>query len=118
MDALRYWYTLPKFKVQVKGREKDFLRAHVTLLKQCVVYIDAFDAQRIGTRVPFYAEPLAVADVGLMLAKQIDPGHYTAMEGRVRSMKLKKEQDLHDIRQYLGLVIRELEGVLHPVPEQ
>jgi len=105
LHSLHVLYTLPEFKQQVQGREKEFLQAHVKVLKMYRDYIDRFDPEHVGASVPFFMEPVVVGEVSLMLLKQVNPSAYAHVEPVIRQIKWPQKQDLKDIRNFLEIVI-------------
>ncbi|MCY2951719.1 MAG: hypothetical protein NTU53_07040 [Planctomycetota bacterium] len=108
LDAMRHLYGQATFKKQVKGREKVFLKANLETLKQYRKYIDTFDAKKVGSETPFFTEPVMVAEVALMLAKQIDGRGYEEVAAKVKGIRWPAKQDLRDVRGFLDVVIRGL----------
>ena len=105
LDSLRVLYTMPEFKPQFKGREKEFLQAHVEVLKKYRDYIDKFDPEKVGSPTPFFGEAGSVGRVALLLLEQVDPSAYARVEPIVRRLKWPEKQDMKDIRNFLEIVI-------------
>jgi hypothetical protein len=109
--SLQYLYQLPEFKAQVKGHETQFLKAHIRVLKQYRKYMDSFNPSVVGSQTPFFAEPIGVAEMALVLAKQIDPKKYSAIEKPIREIRFPEKQDLRDVRSFVNTVLYDLEDV-------
>jgi len=110
-DALERLYGLSPFREQVKGREGLFLAANLRAIKRFRWYLDNYDAQKLGTEgTPgFFGEPCQVVIVALMLAKQVDPKKYNSIEPEITSVRWTKEQDVQQLKDFLDLVITDLE---------
>lgn len=113
LAALGKLYGISEFKEQIRGREEVFLAANMKVLKQFSSYIDNFDPIKVGRKKPsFFAEPCIVAQVAMMLAKQINPQRYNSIESKITEIRLPEEQNIQDVKQFINLVIESLEGFI------
>jgi hypothetical protein len=114
LHALRTLYSFPEFKEQVQGREEIFLSANLRVLKKFAWYLENYDPQKLGTEGSpgFFCEPCSVAQVALMLTKQVDPQRYNSIESEVKSVRWPEEQNIQDLREFIRLVLEGLEGVV------
>ncbi|MHC4482966.1 MAG: hypothetical protein ACYSW4_05405 [Planctomycetota bacterium] len=113
LDELRKLYVLSPLREQVKeGREKNFLAANLRVLKRFQWYLENYDPDKLGTggSPGFFREPCSVAQMAMVLAKQIDPPKYAKVESGITSVRWTKEQKVQDLRSFISLVIRSLEG--------
>lgn len=112
LQSLQYFWLLPEFKAQAKGREYLFLKAHLRVMRQYIDYIDSFDPNVIGVPTPgFFCEPIDLANMALVLARQVDPKTYKAIEPRIRELRFLKKQNIADVRAFLNTVLHDLEGI-------
>ena len=113
-DAFQRMYRIPSFKEQVKGREAIFLEANLQVLKRYRQYLEDYDPITLGTKGSpgFFREPCTVAQVALMLAKQVAPRRYAGIEPALRSIRWTKEQKVEDLRSFINLVIEGLDGIV------
>lgn len=114
LESMRYLYGYPPLREQVRGREALFLSANLRVLKKYRWYLDRFDSEKLGTEgTPgFFCEPCLVAQVALMLAKQVAPKQYDRIAPKLTSVRWTSRQDLDDLRDFLDAVIAETEPVL------
>jgi hypothetical protein len=114
LDALRVLYGFPEFKEQAKGREEMFLSANVRVLKKFAWYLENYDPKKLGTggSPGFFREPCSVAQVALMLTKQVDPQRYNSIESEIKSVRWPEEQNVQDLKEFIKLVLNRLEGVV------
>lgn len=112
LDELRKLYGLSPLREQVKGEERIFLAANLRVLKKFKWYLENYDPERLGTggSPGFFREPCSVAQVALMLAKQVDPQRYAKIEPAIISIRWTKKQKVQDLKDFLDLVITSLEG--------
>ena len=113
LDELRNLYNLSPLKQQVKGRERLFLAAHVAVLKKYRDYLDHYDPKALGTKGSpgVFREPCSVAQVALLMAKQVDPQRYAKIEPAVTSVRWTKEQNVEDLKRFIALVLDSLDGI-------
>ncbi|UCG46976.1 MAG: hypothetical protein JSU94_15935 [Phycisphaerales bacterium] len=113
-DAFARMYRIPAFKEQVKGRELIFLAANLQVLKRYRQYLEDYDPVALGTKGSpgFFGEPCSVARVALMLAKQVAPQKYAAIEPELKSVRWTKEQKVEDLKSFINLVIEGLDGIV------
>ena len=112
LHAMGALYELPAFKKQVEGREAIFLAANLRTVKRYRWYLDNYDPEKLGSSTPFFAEPCEVARVALVLAERVDPKRYAEIEPAIQSVKWQEEQDIEDVKTYLDLVIKSLDGLV------
>jgi hypothetical protein len=114
LDALRVLYSFPEFKEQVKGREEMFLSANIRILKKFAWYLENYDLKKLGTggSPGFFREPCSVAQVALMLTKQVDPQRYNSIESEIKNVRWSEEQNVQDLKEFIKLVLDRLEGVV------
>jgi len=114
LDAFHRMYRIPSFKEQVKGREAIFLEANLQVLKRYRQYLEDYDPIALGTKGSpgFFREPISVARVALMLAKQVAPHRYAGIEPALRSVRWSKEQRVEDLKSYINLVIESLDEIV------
>jgi hypothetical protein len=114
LDDLRVLYSFPEFKEQVKGREEMFLSANLQVLKKFAWYLENYDPKKLGTggSPGFFGEPCSVAQVALMLTKQVDPQRYNSTESEIKSVRWPEEQNIQDLKEFIKLVLDKLEGVV------
>jgi hypothetical protein len=114
LDLLRTLYVLSPLREQVKGREAIFLDANLRVLKRFQWYLEHYDPEKLGTggSAGFFREPCSVAQVGLMLAKQVDPKRYAEIEPVVTSVRWPEQQRVQDLESFISLVVKGLEGVV------
>lgn len=108
LDRMSTLYTLPPLKEQVKGREKLFLAAQVRALKAYKACLDAPYDPNVG--LMFFREPCSVAEVALLLAKEIDPQRYAAMEPVITSVRFSEQQNRDELKEYIELVLKCFDG--------
>jgi hypothetical protein len=106
-DEMGALYQLPAFKKQVEGREAIFLAANLRAVKQYRRCLDNYVPEKIG----FYCEPCSVAEVALMLAEKIDPKRFAEVAPAIQNVRWTKAQDIEDLKKYLDLVIKSLDGL-------
>ena len=111
-DAMDVLYQFPPLKKQVAGREAIFLAANLRTVKRYRWYLDNYDPEKLGTDKPFFCEPCSVAIVALMLAEKVDARRFAEVAPAIRSVRWPKEQDIEDVKNYLDLVIKSLEGLI------
>jgi hypothetical protein len=113
LHALRALYGFQEFKEQVKGREEIFLSANIRVLKKFAWYLENYDPKKLGTdgSPGFFCEPCSVAQVALMLTKQVDPQRYNSIESEIKSVRWPEEQNVQDLKEFIKLVLDDLEGV-------
>ncbi|MCX5676648.1 MAG: hypothetical protein NTX87_16760 [Planctomycetota bacterium] len=111
LDELLKLYKLSPLKEQVKGREKLFLAAHVGVLKKYRDYLDNYDPKAMGGSPGFFREPCSVAQVALLMAKQVDPQRYAKIEPAVTSVRWTREQNVEDLKRFIALVLDSLDGI-------
>jgi hypothetical protein len=114
LHALRALYGFPAFKEQVKEREEIFLSANIRVLKKFDWYLENYDPKKLGTSGSpgFFCEPCSVAQVALMLTKQVDPQRYNSIESEIKSVQWPEEQQVQDLKEFIKLVLDRLEGVV------
>jgi hypothetical protein len=105
LDALEALYREPEFKRQVKGREADFLKANVQVLRRYQRFLERFDPAKSESKTPFFREPIHVAQVALMLFKQVDPERYAALAPELMEIRWPPEQRLEDVKSFLDRVV-------------
>ncbi len=107
LDELHKLYKLAPLKDQVKGRESVFLAAHVRVLEKYKQYLDTYDRNRprMERMQGFFRQSCSVAQVALLLAKQIDPQGYARIEPQIRKVWWTKEQKVADLEEYIELVL-------------
>ena len=112
--AFQELYRIPSFKEQVKGREAIFLQANLQVLKRYRRYLEDYDPVALGTKGSpgFFGEPCSVARVALMLAKQVAPQKYAAIEPALGRVRWAKEQKVEDLKSYINLVIEGFDGIV------
>ena len=111
LDELRNLITLPPLREQVKGKEDQFLAAHVRVLQRFKRYLDTFQP-REGLKTPvFFREPCSVAQVALLLAKQVDPQGFDKIMPALSSVRWSQEQHTEDLRSYIDLVLESLNRI-------
>jgi hypothetical protein len=105
LDEMRNLITLPPLKDQVKGKEDQFLAAQVRVLQRFKRYLDTFEP-REGWQTPgFFREPCSVAQVALLLAKQVDPQGYDKIIPALMDVRWSREQHTVDLRKFIDLVL-------------
>jgi hypothetical protein len=102
-------YTIPVFKQQVKGREEAFLAANLRVLKRYQWYLENYDSKKYSTP-GFFGEPCYVAQVALMLTKQVYPQRYSKITPALESMRWTQEQKVEDLKNFIDLIIAGLDG--------
>jgi hypothetical protein len=108
LDELSKLYCLPPLKEQVKGREDLFLAAHVRALRRFQHYVDTFKP-REGWKTPgFFREPCSVAQITLLLAKQVDPKGYDKIMPALSTVRWSREQHIEDLKTFIDLVLDSL----------
>lgn len=114
LHALRELYSFQEFKKQVKGREEMFLSANLRVLKKFAWYLENYDPKKLGTdgSPGFFGEPCSVAQVALMLTKQVDPQRYNSIESEIKSVRWPEAQNIQDLKEFIKLVLDKLEGVV------
>ena len=113
LHELTKLYGFSEFKEQVKGREEIFLATNLKVLKQFAWYIENYDPKKLGSDTPgFFCEPCGVAQVALMLTKQIDPNKYNSIESKITEIRWPEEQNTQDLKDFIKLVIDSLEGIV------
>jgi hypothetical protein len=105
LDALEALYREPEFKRQVKGREADFLKANVQVLRRYQRFLARFDPAKSESKTPFFREPIHVAQVALMLFKQVDPDRYAALAPELMEVRWPPEQRVEDVKSFLDRVV-------------
>ena len=110
LDEMRNLYTLPPLKDQVKGKEDQFLAAHVKVLQRYKQYLDTFQPREAWKTPGFFREPCAVAQVALLMAKEVDPQGYAKLMPAVSGVRWSREQHTEDLRSFIDLV---LDGLKH-----
>lgn len=112
LDELRKLYGLSPLREQVKGKERLFLAANLRVLKRFKWYLENYDPKKLGTEGSpgFFREPCSVAQVALMLAKQVDSQKYAKIEPAITSIRMTKEQNVKELKDFLDLVLISLEG--------
>lgn len=111
-DAMGALYQLPALKKQVEGRKAIFLAANLRTVKRYRWYLDNYDPATLGTDKPFFCEPCSVAKVALMLAEKVDPKRFAEVAPTIQSVRWPEEQDIEDVKKYLDLVIKSLDGIV------
>jgi len=110
--SLSKLYEIDRFKEQVKnGRERIFLATNLHVLKRYKWYIENYDPQKWGT-TGFFCEPCAVAQVALMLTKQVDPQRYTTIQPTIANVRWTEKQKVEDLKSFIDLVIISLDGIV------
>lgn len=105
LDEMRKLYRFPPLKDQVRGREEQFLAAQVKLLKRYRQYLDDYSPEKTGGTPGIFREPCSIAQVALMLAKQIDPEQFARIEPPISGVRWTQEQDPEDLKRFLSLVL-------------
>ena len=103
-------YGLSPLREQVKGKEEVFLAANLHTLKKFVWYLDNYDSEKMGGSPGFFREPCTVAQVALMLAKQVNPKKYAEIITPIKSIHWTQEQKVPELKAFLELVISSLNG--------
>jgi hypothetical protein len=112
LDNMKILYTMAPLREQVRGREEMFLAAQVKVLQRYKLILDNFDPQTAGRRTPgFFCEPCSVANVALLLAKQIDPQGYAEIEPAITGVRWSEEQRTKDLKDYIDLVLDSLKRI-------
>ncbi len=112
LDSFQKLYGFPQFKKQIKGREEVFLNANLNALKRFRWYIEEYDPEKIGTNMPFYCAPCSVADVALMLMKQVNYRKYAEIIPEIIDIRWSQEQKIGDVKSFFDQVITALEESL------
>lgn len=114
LHTLKTLYNSPEFKEQIRGREKLFLSANLRVLKKFAWYLENYDSEQLGTNgTPgFFCEPCSIAQVALMLTKQIDPERYSSIVPEIKNVRWSEEQNIEDLKGFIELVLGSLEGVV------
>jgi hypothetical protein len=101
-------YQIDEFKRQVKvpGREMLFLKANLKTLEQFRRCIDTSVPSKLGTTLGFYCEPADIAQVTLLLLKQVDPEQFAEVAPRLQRVRWRREQKLEDVRDLVDMVLR------------
>ena len=112
-EAFTHFYTHPEYKKQIRGREEPFLRANLGVLRKFSLYLEECGHEQLetGGSVGFFREPCSVAQVALMLAKQIQPQIYVEIEPEIKSVTWSQRQSFHELKAYLDLVIGRLSRI-------
>ncbi len=111
LDEMRLLYLLLPLKAQVKGKEDLFLAANVRVLQRYKHYLDTFEP-REGAMIPvFFREPCGVAQVALLLAKQVDPPGYEKIIPTLDNVRWSREQRTEDLKSYIDLVLNDLNRI-------
>jgi hypothetical protein len=107
--ALAEFYShFTPFREQVKGREKAFLDANIMVLRKFTYYIDNFDPEKVGTIIPFYRSPSVVANVALMLKKQVEPVAYARIITEISEVRFSRQQGIDEVGAYLDMLLKVL----------
>ena len=114
LDEMRFFYGEPKFRRQLKGREKLFLEAHIRVLRRYAWYMDHHDFKKRAS-FGFWREPWCVAKVALMLTKQVDPERYARIAPKIDAVRFSKGQKPEELKRFVRLVLSSLEA--EPKPE-
>lgn len=109
--SLRELYGLPAFKEQINGRESAFLAANLRVLRKYKYYLEHYDTKERETP-GFFGEPCVVAQVALMLTRQVDPQRYAKIEPTVTGVLWPREQRVENLKSFIDLVLASLEGVV------
>jgi hypothetical protein len=114
LHALKTIYNFPTFKEQVKGREELLLAANIRVLKKLAWYLENYDPKQLGTdgSPGFFGEACSVAQIALMLTKEVDPQRYAAIKPTITGVRWSKKQNVQDLKKFLNLVITSLNGVV------
>ena len=105
LDELRNLITLPPLRDQVKGKEDQFLAAHVRVLQRFKRYLDSFQPREGAMTPVFFREPCSVAQVALLLAKQVDPQGYDNTMPTLADVRWSREQHTEDLSKFIDLVL-------------
>jgi len=114
LDQLGKLYGLSPLREQVRGKKKLFLAANLRVLKKFKWYLENYDPKKLGTNGSpgFFREPCSVAQVALMLAKQVDPQRYAMIEPAITSIRWTKEQRVQDLSSFIDLVLASVDGIV------
>ena len=104
VDGLWLLYDMPPLNEQVKGREKEFLRANIHLIKQFLVVIEHHKKEGRNQGIGFYGEPASALRVALELAEIARPDSLAQYKLARRELKLNRSKTQH-----LGNIARRLE---------
>ncbi|MBN2589161.1 MAG: hypothetical protein JXA96_04825 [Sedimentisphaerales bacterium] len=110
LDAIYKLYSFSPLREQAKGQEKILLDANFRTLKRFVWYIENYDSEKMGGSSGFFCEPCSVAQVALMLAKQVNAQKYNEIINPITSVRCTREQKIPELKAFLELVISSLEG--------
>ena len=114
---MRELYGLSPLREQVKGKEDIFLAANLRTLKKFVWYLEYYDSEKSGNSPGFFGEPCTVAQVALMLAKQVNPEKYEQIIIPITSIRWTREQKVPELKAFLELVISSLDGFVNQPDE-
>ena len=103
-------YTNEFLKDKIKGHEKELFAANYNTLLRYKEYLDERAPQ--GVRLGFFGEPTWVANVALMLARQLDPVKFALIEPEISEVRLSKQQIPMELKNYIDLVVERLKDFL------
>jgi hypothetical protein len=60
----------------------------------------------------FFCEPCIIAQVALILAKQVAPQKYAEIEPEITSVRWPQKQNFSDLKSFLELVLKGTDGIV------
>jgi hypothetical protein len=111
LDEMRKLYGLLPLKAQAKGKEDQLLAANVRVLQRYKHYLDTFKPREDWPTPGFFREPTSVAQVALLMAKQVDPQGFEKITPALSSFKWSQEQRTEDLKSYMDLVLESLSRI-------
>ena len=106
-------YVVPAFQKQVKEHEaeKVFLAANLRVLKQYQWYLENYDTNKYRTP-GFFGEPCSIAQVALMLTKEVSPQRYAQIAPDIKKIRWPQEQKAEDLKSFIDLIVGQLDGIV------
>ena len=108
-NSVNMLYVSPRFKRQVRGREKMFLDANMKTLKAFKSFLEVRQ-RKPNESLAFWAIPVGVSQRALLLTKQINLEGFESIIGPIKAVRWEAaKQDRQDLIEFLGLVISSIE---------
>jgi hypothetical protein len=108
-DQIGTLYVIPPLRKQITGREGIFLASCLRVVEKYRKYME--NSIRAGDdSLDFFCEPLEVAQLTMLLARQVDLQRYAEIETAITSVRFLDEQNDRDLLSFLTLVVDSLDG--------
>ncbi|MCC6579672.1 MAG: hypothetical protein IT440_04465 [Phycisphaeraceae bacterium] len=112
MQGLKYLLTMPEIQERIRGREREIIVAQLAALRSVQRFMRDFDPKVTGSSVPFFCEPVSVAESALTLAYRMDPQAAARADRALKRITFSADQRMAELKTFVDAAVDELDAFL------